>query len=276
MSNLPTRRLPEHLAKLVTGLEFAPPEQPLSVRELGERFDLPPARARLAVHRLQELGWLRRVRHGFYEFVPAAAVYPSGSPWLVFAGIEVPYLVSGLAAAHELRLTPQLPSRPLVILPAKTRVPAGLADSNQFRIVRQRPWRIVGWEPRELDGVLVHLAQTERVAVDASDHPDWFGGIGEAARILARALARGDQDALVELALSWRSHATVRRIGWWGDRLLPDGWTPTGRRRLLAALPERGTTRLLTGGPTGGRRDSGWDVVVNVPDEVLQMEAAPR
>ena len=175
--DVPARKLPRWLAGYVAALEFDSPGRPLDIAELGARFKLSPQRTREIAYALAQIGWLRRVSHGVYEFIPAAAVYPSASNWLPFAHVSAPYFVSGLAAAQVLRLTTQLPSRQLVVIPQRTRAPKAFSRAG-MRIVRVTPDRHYGWDEIDVEGVSVRVASTARLVIDLVEHPDWFTDAG--------------------------------------------------------------------------------------------------
>ncbi len=131
----------------------------------------------------------------------------------------------------------------------------------------------------ERDGVAVPMALLERLLIDAVEHAGWFGGIGEAARVLARGLPRADRAVLLDGAARWRSGALCQRLGWWGDRVFADGWDKPQRRRLelmCGANPVRLLRRGDADGAAPMRTDPRWRVIVDVPDDVLEMEVGVR
>ena len=278
MSSSGARSLPPSLAPVVAALEFEPPEGPLSLADIARLANLSPERARLTASRLAKHGWLERIRPGLYEFVPAAQGFPFGTEWHALVGVTQEVVVSGLTAARLHGLTPQLPSRHLLVMRVDRAVPRPIARSERFRVARLKPWRVFGAERQTIDGVSVPIARPERVLLDAIERPDWFAGVGETARILARGLPRADRDRLVAWAERWRSRALLRRVGWWGERVLgPGAWSAPQRERLTAGAPHGNHVGALVHGvPPSGRRDPRWGVVVNVPEDALKLEDAVR
>jgi predicted transcriptional regulator of viral defense system len=275
-TELPIRPLSRRLASVVAGFEFDPPLQPLTLDDIQSRTRTNRAEARKIAHRLACAGWLRQVKRGWYEFVPASALYPSTSAWALLSGITQPHVVSGLTAARQHSLTPQLASRHLLVLDSGKRVPRAIGRSHDFRIARLRPWRVFGAEPVVKDGVDVPMATVERVTLDAICYPDWFAGIGEAARILGIGLLRADRNELIEGAIRWRSHSLVSRLGWWGDRMFAGGWNEPERARLVAAGIARSPVALVPGIRPSGEVDRNWRVMVNASEATLQMERGVR
>lgn len=268
------RSLPRSLARLVAAWELDPPGRLLGITDIAGLADVSPEHARVLAQRLVERGWLARVRRGRFEFVPGAMGYPSGSEWSLLDGVRVPMVISGLTAARHRGLSPQLATRHIAVVPLGAAVPRPLARSTRFRVARLVPWRVFGSEVVERDGVDVPMALLERLLLDAIEHVDWFGGIGEAARVLARGLPRADRTTLLDDAERWRSAALCQRLGWWGDRVFPDGWGKTERRRLeriCGSKPVR-LLRRRDAVVAPGRTDRRWRVIVDVPDDVLDME----
>jgi predicted transcriptional regulator of viral defense system len=268
--------LSKRLAAVVADLEFDPPRGPLTLDDIQERASLDRPAARNIAHRLAAAGWLRQVKHGWYEFVPGSAVFPSASTWPLLIGINQPHLISGLTAAREHSLTPQLPTRHLLVLDSAHRVPRTIARSPEFRVARLRPWRVFGFELLAKDGVDVPMATTERVIIDAIEHPDWFAGIGETARIIGQGLPRADRKQLISDAIQWRSFSALSRLGWWGDDVLPEGWSEAERARLIKNGAARSPVVLVPGLGREGPVDPRWRVIVNASEQALQMERDVR
>ena len=114
-----------------------------------------------------------------------------------------------------------------------------------FRVVRLRADRIFGGEPQEIDETTVTVACPERVMIDAAMQPNWVDGTEETVRVLSRGFRKADLAVLTEFIGRYGSERLVRRMGWWGDLILPDGWPDKHRRALNDKLgSSRGGTVL--------------------------------
>lgn len=272
------RSVPKSLAPIVSTLEFDPPTGLLTLDDLALIAGVPRDRVRLIASRLAQRGWLARVRPGLYEFVPAAEGYPSASEWHVFTGLDHKLVVSGLTAAQHHGLTPQLPSRHVVIVPADRSTPRWLMHPERFRVVRLRPERVFGAQMTVFDGVRVPLASLERVLIDAVAHPRWFAGAAEVARIIRAGFPLANRRRLLGGVRRYGSLAVARRIGWWGERTLgPSAWSANERKELLGGRrPSEKIGSLIPGeGPTG-RMDPRWGLALNVSEDALMSEEAVR
>ncbi len=148
--------------------------------------------------------------------------------------------------------------------------PKEVSASPAFRVVRLRPDRIFGGESEEMDGTTVTVARPERVMIDAAMHPEWVDGSEETARILNRGFRKSDVAVLVDFITRYRSERLTRRMGWWGDRLLPQGWSDTDRRLLTAMLGSSRGGTLLPSTKRSGSFDARWGLYENVPTDVLE------
>ena len=106
--------------------------------------------------------------------------------------------------------------------------------------------------------------------LDAIDHPRHSGGIGEVSRIAMRAALRVSWDALIELAHRWGSSALIQRLGFLLElhhAVIPDSI----RAEILSVIRPRSKIHLGSRRRWGttGKLVTPWNVVVNVPREVL-------
>lgn len=272
------RSVPKSLAPIVSELEFDPPTGPLTLDDLSRISGVPRDRVRLVASRLAQRGWLARVRPGLYEFVPAAEGYPSASEWRAFTGLRHEVVISGLTAAQQHGLTPQLPSRHVVIVRADRSVPRWLMHTERFRVVRLRPERVFGAEMTAIDGVQVPVACLERVLIDAVAHPRWFAGAAEVARIIRIGFPQASRRRLLEGVGRYDSFAVARRVGWWGERILGSGaWSAHQRNESLRGRrPGEKVGSLVPGEGRGGSMDTRWGLTLNVSEERLASEEAVR
>lgn len=275
-STPPARPLPKALAPLVAAWEFDPPDGLVTNRQIAELAGVTAEHARVVAGRLVRAGWLDRVGRGSYRFVPAAMAYPRRAPWPLLAASHTPHLVSGLTAARHHRLTPQIPTRHLVIFSRDKTPPKQVSASPAFRVVRFRPDRIFGGAPQEMDGTTVTVARPERVMIDAAMNPEWVDGAEEATRILRRGFRKSDIAVLIDFITRYGSERLTRRMGWWGDRLLPEGWSDTDRRLLTAMLGSSRGGTLVPNSNRSGPFDARWGVYENVPTAVFENSERVR
>lgn len=270
------RRLSAALGQVVAQLEANPPVGPLTVGDIHDLIgrDKPRENARVLAKRLARRGWLHRLGRGLYEFVPAAGVLPSGSPWLLLTELAMPYRVSGIAAAAHHRLTTQLPGRRLLVMPRSASVPTRLDQSPAFRIAQVKDERIGTAAPVVIDGVQVQMATLERTVLDAIQHPGWFGGIGEAQRVITRGVPRADADTLISEAGA-DPRVAAQRVGWWLEQLR--ALSHDQRSALRAAIGTHPSDQpLVPGAARRGRHDATWHLIINADADAGSGEEQVR
>jgi len=131
--------------------------------------------------------------------------------------------------------------------------------------------RFFGFMETRVLGAPVQMAILERALLDAIDRPRHAGGIGEVSRITIRAAPRVSWDALVDLVKRWGSSSLVQRLGCLMD--LHNAPFPENKRdELVSAIRPRSKIHLASRRQWGtrGKLASPWNVVINVPKEVLK------
>ena len=179
-----------------------------------------------------------------------------------------PYFYSfGTACTHH-GLTEQVFSE-VYLACQEQRRPETIRD-KRYVFVHVPGQRFFGFEEISVLGHAVYMATTERAVLDAIDRPRHAGGMGEVARIVARAGSKVSWDALVELARKSSSSALVQRLGYFLDFHEAD--VPDEVRASLLALV-RPQSKIQLGSRrkwgTTGKLVRPWNVVENVPHDVL-------
>lgn len=138
--------------------------------------------------------------------------------------------------------------------------------------VTQSQAKFFGFGPVDVLGYSVMLSDREKTAIDCIDHPQYSGGVGEVAAILATASRRFDWDKAVDYLERMHTGALARRFGWLADHVKAD-MPADGRARIqtIASLsrhtwlgaPEEHTARGALG------YDETWRIFINVPREEL-------
>jgi len=227
------------------------------------------------LHDLVWGGWLHSLGKGRYLIIPLEA------------GPERRYTVHGFLIAHHLApegyitywtalhhhgLTEQVPGTIWVATPR--RHPATTIAGVRYTFVTLREHKIFGQQQVWIEGQAVPIADLEKSLVDALDHPEHCGGIGEVGKALTTGLAERDADLerLTDYAHRMRNRAIFKRLGYLAERLsLPVGDLPERWRAALSA----GYARLDPSRPATEPLNRRWRVQVNVPGAELTgwMEA---
>jgi predicted transcriptional regulator of viral defense system len=270
--------LSKNEAKIILDLEWRN-QRLVTLAGLRNTLGASDGYARYLAHSLVKKGWFERLRPGVYQLVPAERG-PEGvgdtNPLAAGAALISPYFFSfGTACTHH-GLTEQLFSE--VYLACQQRRPPKFLRGMRYVLIYVRQNRFIGFNEVAVLGVPVQMATAERALLDAIDRPRYAGGIGEVSYIASRAIGRISWDVLLEIAERWRSSALVQRLGYLFDLHQAD--MPTEARRTLLRLV-RPKSKIQFGSRrrwgTSGRLVQPWNVIENVPREVLVAAGeAPR
>jgi predicted transcriptional regulator of viral defense system len=223
-------------------------------------------RARQALSRLVEDGWLERIERGLYLIIPLEAG-PEGH-WTEDAKIVAAQLVPQGAVAYWTALqhwgmTDQIPQ--VVFVQTRKRKHRSrfsvLGVGYQFVFVAER--KFFGVIKQWSDGAAFNITDREKTLIDALDRPDLCGGIPVVAEALANS-ADLDWDGFATYLRKFASGAVYKRAGYLVETL---GVTVPGKQLRLAAWKRECSQGITLLEPRGSRRgpiDSRWRLRVNV------------
>jgi predicted transcriptional regulator of viral defense system len=125
------------------------------------------------------------------------------------------YVGFGTAAAHYI-LTTQHRNVIYVVTPQRLR--DRTVGGSKVQIVKQAESKFFGFEEVDVLGHKVVLSDREKTAIDCIEHPEYAGGVGEAATIFATASRRRfDWDKESDYLERVGAGALARRFGWLTD-----------------------------------------------------------
>ena len=254
-------------SRLILHLEWE--KQPVITIEgamsiLGCSYDY----SRQVLHRLVKRRWLAPITPGKYELIPAERgehAFPDTNPLFIGSTLVTPYYFSFATAAFFHGLSPQAAAT--VYIATNVRKGRRLLNvrGKTYRLVLQPPHKFFGAVEVDAYSSRVMMAEPEKTVVDSFDLPGYAGDIPELTAMLWRGKSRLAWNRLTEYALRFRSQALVQRLGYLADLLQIPLDTPA-RDGLLAGV---GQSTTYLGRPslwgTGGKYNSDWRIVDNVP-----------
>ena len=250
-------------------------ERPASVTlpEISQALHWPLARAYDVAPRLAKKGWLHRTRAGNYEpLLGESGGIVAPNPWVALSSWKVPHYVALATAAYEHNLSPDRPGAVQVCVPLGTTAPAGWRE-QAIVLVPRRSLELEGSKLVERHGVIVRLAEVERVLLDSAIMLARVGGVFGLARIIERGVAQADWHYFGKLAgQAGRGVPAARRIA----ALLEILGQEIPAELAKFATVSKGAP-LVYLGSTGvhGRRGNvltRWRVLVNVSPDALREE----
>jgi len=227
-------------------------------------------RASKLLHQLQESGWVARIIRGKYLIVPLEA--GPESAWsedslLVASHLAEPAAVAYWSACHYWNWTEQVPRTVFVQTPQKKMHNTKTVLGVRYRFVRVQPTKFFGTVKRSAGQGQFTVTDREKTLVDALDHPELCGGIGQVVEMLPTAAQAVNWERVEEHLKRLGSGAAYKRLG-----ALVEHLGEKARISDRAARIERWHS-LLTGGyapleprrPMIGPANARWRVRVNVP-----------
>jgi predicted transcriptional regulator of viral defense system len=176
----------------------------------------------------------------------------------------------GTAAAHY-GLTTQHRNVIFVVTPRRLR--ERTVGGSRVQIVTQAESKFFGFAEVDVLGYKVMLSDREKTAIDCIDHPEFTGGVGEAAAIFATASRRRfDWDKASDYLDRIGAGALARRFGWLADFIKAD--MPSSARARIVHLAARSRKTWLGAPPEhlvprAIGYDATWKIFVNVAPEEL-------
>lgn len=264
------RTLSENEAKVVLDIEWRG-QKTATLAEFRRALGASESYARYFAYRLVQKGWLERLRPGLFRLVPAdrgREGVADSNPLTVGAALVAPCFFSwGTACTHH-GLTEQVFAE--IYIACQKRWRPQTVRGKRYVFVEVPVVHFFGFKEITVLGEPVPMATVERALLDAIDRPQHAGGLGEVARIVARASTRIAWPTLLDLAGRWGSSALVQRLGYLLD--LHRAEVPGKARSALLRLV-RSSSKIHLGARgrwgTTGKLVRPWNVVENVPRDVL-------
>lgn len=227
--------------------------------------------ARTLIHKAERRGLVTRLQPGLYTLVPfelGEATEYVGDPYVIARELVAPrkYFISHASAMelHRMVTQPQLS------------IFVSCADQLRPRTIHGHEYHFVLVKPKDFFGLTqiwvtkqqsVVVSDPERTIIDALRHPQYAGGITEAAKALWMSRGKLKAARLVEYARKLGVGAVIRRLG-----LLLELYK-MGSEETIQALQSQMTQTFALLDPTlprTGRTLSRWRLQLNVSPEELE------
>ena len=216
------------------------------------------------VSSLAKKGVLDRVGHGVYLVRPLRAI---GRPWAISAFVAVeqsllgtPHYIGGLGALGIHRLSEQIYSSVVDVF-SPTYKPPQILASAKIRFHRMPENEIpIGKMTVLVEHLPIHVSDPERTLVDALNHPQAFGGVGEGVRAVDRGVDRVSLSKLVRYAIELSDTAPLQRLAVPIDR---HGASEHLLARLAAKIGHPTAVPAMVPGPRRGPINVRWRISEN-------------
>ncbi len=241
----------------------------VTAQDLFDRLGLSRQAANLALSRLAQKGWLRRLRRGVYAVVPlssSSAQPVVGDPLAVAMELFKPCYISGWTAAQHWDLTEQIFNVVSVYSSKPERRSLINVGGVRYRIRRVPQDAIFGTTKVWSGRVTIQMATVHRTVIDVLDAPEMGGGGRQTVDIVRAYWERPDASpgTLYDLAARLGRGSVFKRMGFLAETF--GSVTGEWMERFLGKLTA-GVTLLDPASPDRGPIVSRWKLRVNVPME---------
>jgi predicted transcriptional regulator of viral defense system len=225
MSGRDIRTLGDAEARLLLTLA-AQNRQVFSVAEAQAAAGGNRQQANQILARLASKRWVLRLQRGLYLILPFEAGVEgtySVHPFRIAPHLAQPYAIAYWTALHHYAYTEQIPGVTFVATTAK-RASATLVIEElglSYRLVTLAPHKFFGQSRIWIEGQEIILTDRTKTVVDCLDHPEYCGGIVEAAKGLYESLTQADisPQLLTEYAARMQNGAIFKRLGYLAELL---------------------------------------------------------
>jgi predicted transcriptional regulator of viral defense system len=214
------------------------------------------------LERLQEKGWIRRVRRGRFAVIPLSSGEdrtPQLHEFIVAMELVTPAAIAYWSALNHHGMTEQLPRTVFVATDHPVRRPPKQVLGVSYKIVSLRPAKFFGVVKDWIDEQPFQVTDKEKTIVDGLDLPQYVGGVDEIAKALAGNWPALNETKLRNYVAKIGNGAVAKRLGF-----LMETFKLGDPEALRKAVPiASGFSRL---DPTLGKRgkyNRRWGLLIN-------------
>lgn len=184
----------------------------------GER-----SRTKQALYILAEKGWIKNLERGKYLIVPLEGIARgnwSEEAFVIAANLVDPYTISYWSALNYYGYTEQIP-RTIFVQTTKRKFKAETEVLGiPYKFVTVKSHKFFGMTTIWFGNKRVIITDKEKTIADCLDHPEYCGGIVEAAKGLANAVDdKTDIKKLTQYAKKMNNRAIFKRLGYLAEVL---------------------------------------------------------
>lgn len=224
--------------------------------------------AKVIASRLAKKKWLIPIEKGRYLIVPLEAgkesIYTEHE-FIIASKLVQPYYIGYWSAMNYHGMTEQVPFT-VFVATIKRRNKKEI-HGVKYEFITLTKNKFFGFSAVNIAGEAVSISDMEKTIIDTLDHPEYCGGISEAAKALWSARQKIDFGKLVNYAEKMKNGAIFKRLGYLLQKLeikIPDELNKKIKENI-----SKGYAALDTVVKRKGKHNSEWRLLVNVSDKDL-------
>ena len=225
--------------------------------------------AKVLANNLTKKKWVIVLRRGVYLIVPLSAGVRSHyteHEFVIASHLASPYYIAYWSALNFHGFTEQTPFTVFVATTKRTKNREVLNTKYNFVTLSKR--KFFGFEPTAVSTYKINISDREKTLADALDHPEYCGGIPEAAKSLWNAKEKASMEKIVSYAERMRNTAIVKRLGYLLESLNinVDSEILSKMRGMISP----GMSALDPTCPRKGTYNTRWNLLLNISKETLE------
>lgn len=218
------------------------------------------------LERLQQKGWIRRIRRGRFAVIPLSSGEsrtPQLHEFIVAMELVSPAAIAYWSALNHHGMTEQLPRTVFVATNHPVRRPPGEALGKSYKIVSLKPGKFFGIVKDWIDEMPFSVTDREKTIIDGLDLPQYVGGVDEIAKALSSVWNELDEYKLRTYAVKMGNSAVAKRLGFLMESL---GLGDVKKFRKSVPLAQ-GFSPLDPTLTRRGKYNRRWGLLVNIEIE---------
>lgn len=225
--------------------------------------------AKVLANNLAKKRWIIVLTRGTYLIAPLSSGVSSRyteHEFVIASHLVSPYYVAYWSALNFHAFTEQTP---MTVFVATTKRAENREILNmRYRFVTLSKKKFFGYVPFAIGSYKVHISSREKTLADALDHPEYCGGISEAAKCLWNAGQKVSFEKIVACAEKMGNSVILKRLGYLVESMNIEAGIEILSRIRSGIAP--GMSLLDPTMPRTGSYTTHWNLLVNVSKETLE------
>ncbi len=224
--------------------------------------------AKALANNLAKKSWIIALSRGTYLIVPLSAGVKSRyteHEFVIASHLVSPYYIAYWSALNFHGFTEQIPFT--VFVATTKRAKSREILDFRYRFVTLSKRKFFGFTPFNIGAFKVEISDPEKTLADVLDHPEYCGGIAEAAKSLWNARDKISMDKVLEYARKMGNTAIIKRLGYLIESL--ELRMDEGTLSKMRSEVSPGISVLDPNMPRKGRYLTRWNLLLNVSKEAL-------
>lgn len=231
-----------------------------------------PEMLRLSLHNLKKSKWIDRIERGKYIIIPLEAG-PEGlyteHEFVIASFLVDPYALSYWSALNFHGFTEQIPRTVYISTTTRKGKREEEVFGIKYKFIVLKEYKFFGVTKVWIENKQINITDKEKTIVDCLDHPEYCGGIIEAAKGLWEGREDFDLEKITQYTEKMNNAAIFKRLGFLSELLeIPLRKSFPGKWKGKIS---EGYSSLDPTMPKKGKYNSKWKLRINIePHELVE------